>query len=205
MATMPKHDERAILQHLSHDPQLAPLIGDHVFEVVTPTDDIYLVLLKSIMEQQVSLKAAATIWGRFLHLFDQEPTPEKVLRTPDEVIQKCGTSFIKVGYLKNIARFALEDDLRAAYLKGLSDDAAITHLCKIKGVGKWTAEMILMFALNRPDVFPIDDLVVRNSMIKLYNVSSTKRQLKVDLENIAMRWRPYRSYACYALWHHWEG
>ena len=197
-------EQQAILNHLGQDPLLKPILGDHIFKVVQPTNDVFVVMLKSIMEQQVSLKAAATIWGRFLSLFDGQPTPAAVLELSDDVIQKCGTSFIKVGYLKNIARFALEDDLSIDYISRLNDEEAIAHLSKIKGVGKWTAEMILMFALDRPDVLPLDDLVIRNAMIERYAVTSEKRQLRLDLEEIAEAWRPYRSYACYALWHAWE-
>ena len=81
-----------------------------------------------------------------------------------------------------------------------SDDEIIDELTKIKGVGKWTVEMILMFSLHRPDVLPLDDLIIRNSMISFYNITSEKKQQVLDLTQIAEKWRPYRSYACRYLW-----
>ncbi len=193
-----------ILAHLRRDKKLSGVLDKVELKEPAVDEDVYLILLRSISEQQVSLKAAATIWGRFLDLFDEYPHPELVLEYSVDQIQKCGLSFRKSEYMQNIARFAIEDDLSAGHIRSLDDEEAIAHMSKIKGVGKWTAEMILMFSLNRPDIFPVDDLVVRNAMIKLYSVKSERKQLYADLEEIANVWRPYRSYACYALWNWYE-
>lgn len=163
-------------------------------------EDVYLVLLKSIVEQQLSLKAAATIWQRLLERMVDYPSPDRILNTPVEDLRGVGLSYQKANYLQHIAHFAIENDLSFTHLSGMDDHETLRYLTQIKGVGKWTAEMIMMFSLGRTDVFPVDDLVIRNAMIDLYEVKSEKRQLIHDLEAIASRWRPYRSYACYLLW-----
>ncbi|MCO4807546.1 MAG: DNA-3-methyladenine glycosylase 2 family protein [Flavobacteriales bacterium] len=186
--------------HLNSDEKLREILDLVPITEPTTDDDIYFVLMRSIVEQQVSVKAAATIWGRFLDLFDDYPHPDHVLAFSGDELNAAGLSFQKAGYIQNIARFSKEQDLSNSYINSLNDAAAVAHLTQIKGVGKWTAEMILMFSLNRPDVFPVDDLVIRNAMIKLYGVTCEKRQLIRDLEEIAEPWSPYRSYACYSLW-----
>jgi DNA-3-methyladenine glycosylase II len=193
-----------ITGHLKSDSKLSEVLALAPISKPTANDDIYFVLLRSIVEQQVSVKAAATIWGRFLTLFEDYPHPDLVLAFTGDELNAVGLSFQKAGYLQNIARFAKEQDLSAPYIHALSDEEVVKHVTQIKGVGKWTAEMILMFALNRPNVFPVDDLVIRNAMIKLYGITSEKRQLYQDLEAIAEAWSPYRSYACYSLWNWYD-
>lgn len=166
-----------ITGHLKSDSKLSEVLALAPISKPTANDDIYFVLLRSIVEQQVSVKAAATIWGRFLTLFEDYPHPDLVLAFTGDELNAVGLSFQKAGYLQNIARFAKEQDLSAPYIHALSDEEVVKHVTQIKGVGKWTAEMILMFALNRPNVFPVDDLVIRNAMIKLYGITSEKRQL----------------------------
>jgi DNA-3-methyladenine glycosylase II len=196
---------KAVLKHLSLDQALAQVLETTPLRLPKTNDDVYLTLLRSIVEQQLSTKAAATIWGRFLERFKTYPHPEMVIAAEVEVLRACGLSYQKAGYLKNIAQFALEQDLSKAYIDGLNDQEALTHLTAIKGVGRWTAEMILMFSLGRPDVFPVDDLIIRNAMIRIYGVTSERKQLHLDLESIAEAWSPYRSYACLVLWDWYEG
>lgn len=187
--------------HLALDPIMAPLIRQMDASRIARDNDIYLRLMRAIVGQQLSVKAAATIWSRFLSLYqDNYPAPKAVLDTPAENMRKCGLSAQKASYIINIAAFSQQYRMDLDHLDKLGNEEVIAYLGQIKGVGRWTVEMILMFALGREDVFPIDDLGVRNAMIKLYNVQSTKRQLKADLENIAAKWAPYRSYACLALW-----
>ena len=190
---------------LSLDKRLA-LVLEHVPIVLPKTnDDVYFVLLKSIVEQQLSVKSAAAIWMRFLALYEANPSSDLILNTHSDTLRSVGLSYQKAQYLKNIALFSQENDLSKSFLEELDDDQAIAHLTQIKGVGKWTAEMILMFALGRANVFPVDDLVIRNAMIRLYGLSSEKKALIIDMNSIAELWTPFRSYASYALWDWYEG
>lgn len=189
-----------IQESLAQDSVLFDVMSKIPLRPAKTNKDVYFTLLKSIVEQQLSLKAADTIWKRFLEKFDEYPHPSDVLEMDMAVLRSCGLSFQKAGYMQNIARFAQEEDLSDDFIHSLSDEEALAHLTQIKGVGKWTAEMILMFSLGREDVFPVDDLAVRVAMIKLYDVKSEKRQLFRDLEAIAEGWRPYRSYGTRLMW-----
>jgi DNA-3-methyladenine glycosylase II len=188
------------IEILRTDPKLQGVMETVALRLPPTNEDVYLVLLKSIVEQQLSLKAAATIWQRLLERMVDYPSPDRILNTPVEDLRGVGLSYQKANYLQHIAHFAIENDLSFTHLSGMDDHETLRYLTQIKGVGKWTAEMIMMFSLGRTDVFPVDDLVIRNAMIDLYEVKSEKRQLIHDLEAIASRWRPYRSYACYLLW-----
>ncbi|HAE13887.1 MAG TPA: DNA-3-methyladenine glycosylase 2 family protein, partial [Bacteroidetes bacterium] len=105
------------------------------------------------------------------------------------------------GYVHAVARFSLEEDLSRRRLNRMDDEEVIAHVTRIKGVGKWTAEMLLMFCLGRPDVMPVDDLGIQQAMTRLYDLDpADSKQLKKDMLFIAERWRPYRTYACMHLW-----
>lgn len=195
---MSKH---AAIKHLKRDKVLAGIINK--IGVLEPRGDkdLYLSLLRSIVGQQLSVKAAATIWERFLNLFkDGYPSPEKVLKMKDEKLRAAGLSFQKAGYLKNIARFSIQETLDYGRLKHKQDDELIEYLVQIKGVGRWTVEMILMFSLDRPDVFPIDDLGIQNGIKALYKVEAQKKELLRQMTLIAESWRPHRTLACRYLW-----
>jgi len=170
---------------------------------VKKTDDAYLALLNSIVSQQLSVKAAATIWGRFLDLFPKKyPEAKLILKMKDETMRGAGLSYQKAGYIKNIAEFSLKNSLDSKALNKLDDEALVAHLTQIKGVGKWTVQMIMMFSLQRMDVFPEDDLGIQNAIKKLYSLESDKQQLKKDMFQIAQKWQPFRTVACMYLWKH---
>lgn len=163
--------------------------------------DLYTSLLTSIVSQQLSVKAADTIYSRFILLFpDKIPHPELILKLHDDQLRAVGLSYQKAGYLKNIATFSKEKTLSYKSLYRKSNDDLIEYLTEIKGVGRWTAEMILMFSLNRADVFPVDDLVIQNAIKKHYNLLSKGKELHKEMNEIAERWQPYRSLACRHLW-----
>jgi DNA-3-methyladenine glycosylase II len=191
-----------ILSHLRRrDPALRPALrGVQPFRRPRRAD-LYLDLLESIVSQQLSIKASATIFSRFLDLFpDGYPAPARLARMTPTRLRGAGLSRQKAGYLKNVARFALRNDLSARALRALDDDAIIARLTSIKGVGRWTVEMLLMFTLNRPDVFPVDDVGIQNAMKNLYGLRASGRALRRRLEKIAERWRPHRTFACRCLW-----
>lgn len=156
-------------------------------------------LVSAIIQQQLSEKAGETIWLRFKKLFPKDDmTPEKVLALPDDKIRKVGTSWSKAGYIKNIARAIVDKSLIVEKLPELKDEEVIVELTKIKGIGRWTAEMFLMFTLDRPDVFSHGDLGLRNAIKKLYNFKKDPSQ--ATIERLSQKWSPYRTIACRILW-----
>jgi DNA-3-methyladenine glycosylase II len=156
----------------------------------------------SIISQQLSTKVAAIIYERFLGLYPaKKPTIQKVLDTPEETLRGIGISYAKINYIYAVARFCLEHKITDKKLQQLSNEEIIELLTQIKGVGKWTVEMLLMFSLGREDVFAVDDLGIQQAMTKLYHLNPTnKKQFKLDMIATAEAWRPYRTYACLHLW-----
>jgi DNA-3-methyladenine glycosylase II len=187
--------------HLSRDPYLKPLLDSIELPALVHERSLYLDLLESIVSQQLSVRVADVIFGRFLGLFEGGfPTPEVLVATETDVLRTVGLSAQKAGYLRNVARFALEHGLETDQLHLMTDEEIVAYLTRIKGVGKWTAEMILMSSLNRPDVFPVDDLGIQQAMIRLYGLEEKGRLLRTRMLEIAESWRPYRTYASRYLW-----
>jgi DNA-3-methyladenine glycosylase II len=191
-----------MLSILSKDRVLKKVIHSEAPPVIKLSDDPYFSLLKAIVSQQLSTKAAATIWTRFLTLFEAHyPTAEVLVEMPVEILRGAGLSGQKSGYLKNIASFHLSHSISFEALVSLPDEAVIDYLTQIKGVGRWTVEMLLMFSLGRMDVFPIDDFGIKSKMIRLYTIqSSVPAEIKKELTRIAEKWKPCRSLACHYLW-----
>ena len=164
--------------------------------------NIPLRLMASIISQQLSTKVAAIIFDRFVALYPaKKPTIQKVLDTPEETLRGIGISYAKIKYIYAVASFCLEHKITDKKIQELSNEAIIELLTQIKGVGKWTVEMLLMFSLGREDVFAVDDLGIQQAMTKLYNLDSTnKKQLKIDMLERSKAWSPYRTYACLHLW-----
>ena len=184
------------------DPVILDIAQKYHFEMDYKKPDVYYSLIQSIISQQLSVKVAAVIAKRFLSLFeDQYPHPEIILSTNIEDLRTIGLSYQKANYIRNIASHFTENQLLQKDWKELEDEEIINELCKIKGVGLWTSQMVLMFSLYRMDVFPIGDLAIRNAMILHYNLDNTVRdRLYQQLTEIADNWRPYRSIACHYLW-----
>jgi DNA-3-methyladenine glycosylase II len=193
--------KQEILEHLSRDPLMAPILPLITLPEIEVHNDIYTDLLGSIVSQQLSVKAAATIQSRFLDLFpERKPLPELVVAMSPDTMRAVGLSGQKASYIRNVAAYWIEKQRDTEDWMGMSDDDIIAELTQIKGVGKWTVQMILMFRLNRLDVFPIDDLGIRQGMIKIYGVEETGKALVKRLHEIAEPWRPYRSIACRYVW-----
>lgn len=187
---------------LQQDKRLKPVIERCRFPRSRKNHDIYHSLLSSIVSQQLSVKAADTIFKRFIDKFDNRyPEAEILIAMDASSLRSAGLSQQKIGYVKNVAAFALHNNgLDYHQLKKMSDDQLLDHLTQIKGVGRWTVEMLLMFAFDRKDVFACDDLGIQQSMRKLYRLDLDSRQLKTRMLSIADRWRPYRSVVCKYLW-----
>lgn len=198
------HWHAAGLAHLRlADPVLAQAIA-RVAGPVRPAahEDLYLALLRAIVSQQISTKAAAAIWRRFTALFrpDGYPEPREVLRLEEDELREAGLSRQKIGYLKAIAEYQERGLLDYEHLSQLDEEAFTAHLTAIRGVGRWTAQMLQMFALDQPDVFSEGDLGIQNAMRKLYGLEETGRALHKKMLLLAEPWRPYRSLACKYLW-----
>jgi DNA-3-methyladenine glycosylase II len=192
---------KEILAHLSKDPKLASFIHKIELPTIEVHNDIYLDLLDSIVSQQLSVKAAGTIFNRFLDLFpDRKPHAEYVIAQDTEILRGVGLSYQKASYIKNIAAYWIDNQENMNNWLSMSDDDIISELTKIKGVGKWTVQMILMFRLNRLDIFPVDDLGIRQGMIKLYGLEETGKELIKKMHTIAEPWRPYRTIASRYIW-----
>lgn len=164
-------------------------------------DDLYLSLLDSVMSQQLSVRVADVIFGRFCALFkDNYPDAKKLVKMDDDKLRSAGLSGAKVSYAKNIAAFHLKTPITHERLSHLTDDEILADLTSIKGVGPWTVHMMLMFAMARPDVFSVGDLVIRQMMIKHYGLTETGKALMTRLHEIADVWKPNRTLACRYLW-----
>ena len=155
-------------------------------------------LIRAIVFQQLSGKAAATIHGRFLALFpNQQPTAELLLDMPDETLRGVGLSRQKIGYLRDLATRAASGGLPLDHVDALADEELIAHLVQVKGIGKWTAQMFLMFRLGRPNVLPDLDLGIQNAIKRAYGKRKCSPK---DVLRIGSKWAPYASIACWYLW-----
>lgn len=165
---------------------------------IQPVDDYFLKLVRSIVGQQLSVKAASTIYSRFEKLFPKNKiTPEKILDLDKEKIRACGISYSKIEYIKDLSRRVHNGDLDLTGINKLQDEEIVVELTKVKGIGPWSAEMFLMFGLGRPDIFSTGDLGLKNAIKKLYNLEDVSNE---QLLNISKKWSPYRTYACLILW-----
>lgn len=188
-------------KHLGKDKKLAAILGKELHQLKLHKN-IPLRLIASIMSQQLSTRVAKVIYHRFLNLYNgKEPKPQQVLDTRDETLRAIGLSNAKVGYVKNVAAFCIEHKITDKKLLAMDNDAIVELLTQIKGVGKWTVEMLLMFTLGREDVFAVDDLGIQQAMVKTYGLdASNKKLMKEQMLVIAEKWSPYRTYACLHLW-----
>ena len=154
------------------------------------------------MSQQLSVKVAEVIYKRFLELYGKkEPTPRQIVDTSNETLRAIGLSNAKVGYVKNVAQFAIDNGMDDKKLAKMSNEEVIEYLLPIKGVGRWTVEMLLMFTLGREDVFAPDDLGIQTAMSGLYKLDkANKKELIESMKKISLKWSPYRTYACLYLW-----
>lgn len=192
------------VQHLKQDERLASLIKQHGSFSIKQRKQVYFHLCSSIMSQQLSTKVAAVFHQRFLNLYDGKiPSAEAIVNTPFETLRGIGLSNAKAQYIQNVAQFEIQFGMQAAVLKKMGDEEVIQYLTQIKGVGRWTVEMLLMFTLGRENVFPVDDLGIQQAMINLYQIKyKDKKSLLNKMQKIAASWAPYRTYACMHLWHY---
>lgn len=190
------------LEQLSKDKKMAKLLDMQKPFELKFHKNICLRLCASIMSQQLSTKVAKVIYHRFLELFGgDEPTPEQITAIPFDTLRAIGLSNAKTQYVLNVAQFAIEHKLDDKKLKKMTDEEIIALLTQIKGVGKWTVEMLLMFTLGREDIFSADDYGIQVAMKNMYKLDdSNKKDFKEKMLRISKKWMPYRTYACLHLW-----
>jgi DNA-3-methyladenine glycosylase II len=193
------------ITHLSKDRKFARVLTDQAPLKLVKRKQVHLHLCGSIMSQQLSTKVAAVIYKRFSKLYSGKPSPGQILDTSYETLRSIGLSGAKVNYIHNVARFAMEHGMDHQVLGKMNNEEVIEYLTRIKGVGRWTAEMLLMFTLGREDVFAVDDLGIQQAMIRIYKLdNSDKKKFREDMLRISNKWTPYRTYACLHLWKHKE-
>ena len=188
---------------ITHFRQSDPLL----FEITKTTEpfelsawpDPFIRLTRSIIGQQLSVKAAATIFTRFESLFNKnEIKPERLIKIDDKKMREAGISYQKISYLKDLSAKVISKELELYEFKNMESEKIIEELTKIKGIGRWTAEMFLMFSLGRPDIFSYGDLGLQNAIKKIYNLNS-KPSIE-QMEKLSRKWIPFRTYAARILW-----
>jgi len=184
---------------LKADPILAKIIHLVPRPIWKLETDYFRSLIEAIINQQLSDKAANTIISRFNRLFKKHPySPRNVLALDKEKIRGVGISYGKAAYLHDLAQKTIKKVLDFERIQNLADEEVIVHLTQVKGIGRWTAEMFLMFSLGREDVFSFGDQGLKNAVKRLYKLKNhpTPKQA----EKIFRKWRPYRTWACRYLW-----
>lgn len=194
----------AAAQYLSrHDTNLGSVIKKAGIASITPHKNYYQELVESIISQQLSVKAAATILKRFLTLFQNGnfPTPDDILKKNIEELRAVGLSRQKGSYIQDLALKIVEGSIGFNHLDALSNDEVVSELTKVKGVGVWTVHMFLIFCMGRLDVLPVGDLGIKNGIQKLYGLDHLP--IAADIEKIALdySWHPYESIASWYVWH----
>jgi len=189
----------AAKKHLKKDPRLKPLLSKYTIEARGVSEDLFRDLLESIIGQQLSVKAAGTIINRFISLFPNSENikPQEIMTIDEVLLRSVGISRQKISYLRSLSEFIVADRIILDTLKDMPDEQVMSHLTTVKGIGRWTAEMMLIFSLGREDVFSVGDLGLRTAVSRIYGVD---REDKVKIEKISQTWSPYRSLASLYLW-----
>ena len=188
-------------RHLKKDKGLAELVKGEAY-TLHKRKNTAIRLIASIVSQQLSTKVAAIIFKRFLDVYKgKEPSMQAIIDTPFDTLRGIGLSNSKVNYVQNVAQFFISQKITDKQLYAMEPEAVIELLTQIKGVGRWTVEMLLMFSLGHEDVFAVDDLGIQQAMIRLYKIKyTTKKELQTKMLKRSLSWSPYRTYACLHLW-----
>lgn len=193
----------AAAKHLaSSDAVLAPIIEAAGLPAIQPHDDYYWELVDSIISQQLSVKAAATIERRFVDLFGgSPPKPEQILTKSIDELRTAGLSQAKAIYIQDLAGHVVSGKVAFDKLDSQSNQEIINELTDVKGIGEWTAHMFLIFAMGRTDVLPTGDLGIKNGIQKLYGLSNQPGPEEIRAIANKNSWHPYDSIACWYIWH----
>lgn len=196
MSNKPSYWQKAI-RHLSDaDPVMAGIIAQYKGETLQCRGDAYFTLMRSIVGQQISVKAADSVWNKLAT--SHEISPRNILKLSEADLRACGLSGQKAAYMRNISEHFVRHKISHGHWDAQDDEAVIADLSSIKGVGRWTVEMFLIFHLMRPDVFPIADIGLQKGIQKHYK---NKKELdKSAMQKLATKWQPYRTVATWYLW-----
>jgi len=190
--------DEAAKAHLSLDPVMKNLLDNFTIkEYWGQQQNYFLDLIEIVTGQQLSMKAAKSIFDRFLSLYPQTPTPKVLVTTSNETLRSVGFSKAKALYVKNIAQAILDRQIDPDSFDRMSDEDITKNLIKIKGIGPWSVEMFLIFTLHRPDIFSVGDLGIRSAIEKLYGLD---RNDKKGIVKLSQNWSPFRTHACRLLW-----
>ena len=193
-------DIEAGIDLLKKDKNMQVLINKFGRPDFNPRQDYFQSLLRSIVFQQLSGKAAQTIYERFVNLIPKTSNlcPNEVLKLDQDEMRKAGLSFQKINYVKNLADYFENNSFKKKEVERMTDEEISKELIQIKGIGQWTVDMFLMFTLNRADILPFTDLGIQKGIMKILNMKNLPS--KKEMENCSRKWRPYRTIACWYLW-----
>lgn len=196
--TTPKYWGEAKAALSRRDKVLRRIINVHPDARLRTRGDAFQTLARSIVGQQISVKAAQSVWDRFAKSCGARVTPESVIGHPEEALRACGLSRGKAAYLKDLASHFHTGAINPRRWARMGDENVIEDLTRVKGIGRWTVEMFLIFHLMRPDVLPVGDLGLQRAMENLYNDGDALT--KDDMRAIGQAWRPWASVATWYLW-----
>ena len=187
------------------DPDLMRLLNAFKIDDLLPEQNYFKSLTRSIIYQQLTGASAKAIHNRFISIYDKDiyPTPKQVLSTNLDILQSVGLSHFKAKYIKNIAIAFIEDPIRYKTLDKKGDEDIINILTEIKGIGLWTAQMFLMFTLNRPDVFPATDLALKKGFQHYFELDDLPKENEMLVRS--QKWRPHRTTVSLFFWRILEG
>ena len=193
-------DIEAGLDLLKRDKKMRVLINEFGRPDYNLRQDYFQSLLHSIVFQQLSGKAAQTIYERFVNLIPKNSNlcPNEVLKLDKDKMRQAGLSFQKIDYVRNLADYFENNSFQKKDVERMTDQEISKELIQIKGIGQWTVDMFLMFSLNRADIFPFTDLGIQKGIMKILNMKNLPS--KKEMENCSRKWRPYRTIACWYLW-----
>jgi DNA-3-methyladenine glycosylase II len=186
------------IEFLQKDPQLAAIIESVGSYNLKRRNHHFSTLVQSIISQQIATSAAEAIFKRFKKLYPKFPTASEILSTRKSKLRVVGLSGMKIEYLKDLARHVENGKLNIKLLSKMNDGDVITQLTQVKGIGRWTAEMFLIFSLGRQDVFPVDDLGLRKGVQMLFSLPEIPKPKEV--EKLGEKWKPYRTIVTWYLW-----
>ncbi len=192
--------ENGILHIKNNDKKLAVIIDRADQCSIKPKKNYYEMLLRSIIQQQLSVTAATSIYKKFLTHFEKKPLPEKILKTPHEVLRSLGLSNAKAKYIKDLSEKIFNSEIKLNGIGKKQDNEIIEILTKVKGIGVWTVHMFLIFTLGRLNILPVGDLGLKRAIMNVYKLKNLPSEKKIIMISKQNCWEPYNSIACWYLW-----
>ncbi len=195
--TTPEYWTKAKKHLITNDRILGKIISSYHGEIMTKRGDAFYTLARSIIGQQISVKAADTVWKKFEAAL-KTVTPKNALKASEETLRACGLSASKVRYIHSLAKHFIENETQINNWDHLSDDEILAELTSINGIGRWTAEMFMIFHLARPDILPLADIGLQKAIFRHYN--NSEKMTLAEIFELSQKWKPYRSVATWYLW-----